>query len=299
MKSAPHKHLFKHSQAILGITIVGVAVLGGVAFGLSNDKKLTSKSGFSQSTPHGKVEGASTTAATLFTGSNNPVVAAVTKPAPDPAIVVPLAMTSVTTPVSTTDAADTVITPAQIASVVVTTTTTDSTTSAPLVTTTTTPTTPVTDPTTPVVPTTPTPPVTPPVTPPTTPVVTPPTTTPCESNGRVLVPAGGVSCSYTFTTDSGASVAWFLPALYTRVGGGGDKTSAPINVVIESVSSTGNDLPYTGTSVTFHYSAAATTPLGDFLDGSNGLSFGAGIDPVTGMPITSYTKLLTVIAATP
>jgi len=96
----------------------------------------------------------------------------------------------------------------------------------------------------------------------------------CEANGLVLVPVGGKSCSYVAFTLTGDAAQWYLPALYSFTDGTGaiEKPNAPVYVVIESQSDT-TGLPFTASSITFHYAALASAPLGDYIDGSDGLKF--------------------------
>jgi hypothetical protein len=107
----------------------------------------------------------------------------------------------------------------------------------------------------------------------------------CKINGRVAVLRGGVSCSYSIGTVDGSSIQWYLPALYSYTDGTGaiEKPLAPVYVVIESKSTAPSGQPFTAVSITYHYASLASAPLGDYVDGSDGLAF-SEIGP-GGMPL--------------
>jgi hypothetical protein len=254
----------KHPTAIAALTaIIIVVILGGAVFALGFRNPVTSKTvAIRDSSKAAHVEGASITTI-ASTGSSVTTPPKQNKPkddTPKPPVVLAAATT---TPTITT--AVTQLTPSTFPSKLGDETT---------------PTTPPAEPGQPVTP----------------PVVTPPVTDPCKSGGRIIVPAGGVSCSYTVSSAGGTSVQWSLPTLASTLDGLFTTTSptAPVQIVIETASTAVAGQPFTATSITFHFKALATAPAGDYLD-LTGLGFsypGAG-----GLPVNVPALPLTVTTA--
>jgi nucleoid-associated protein YgaU len=91
----------------------------------------------------------------------------------------------------------------------------------------------------------------------------------CEAEGRIIVPVGGDSCTYTIGTEDGQSIVWLAASI--------DKPNAPVHVVIESqIASTA--FPGAVSYAVFHFSATADAPLGDFADPAETLTFGLGLN---------------------
>lgn len=141
----------------------------------------------------------------------------------------------------------------------------------------------------------------PPVTQPEAPVTTPeaPSEDPaadCFIGERVIVPVGGVSCSFTIGTDDGSIALWYIPTLGSTADGTivTDKIYSPVQVIVESSSLAGPDAPFTASSITFHYKALDTATVGDYNDISDGLVFATRDQD--GMPVDHFTLPVTVVA---